>query len=146
MKMEETVLKSGSKLPGSKVPMIPALEALLNPHLHDKEPIFTKPLAPPAEGEKVYSLSTEDINKISQMRGAVVDLHPGMGGIAPDQIISMIKSGTKLTSLDYMITRGYNFECTRCFASSGPGQKEYLPKGGPVGGDAQQITCKKQKN
>lgn len=127
MKMEETVSKSGSRLPGPKVPMTPALEALLNPHLHDKEPIFTKPLAPPAEGEKVYSLSTEDVNKIRQMRGAVIDLHPGMGGVAPDQIISMIKSGTKLTSLDYMITRGCNFECTWCFAGSGPAQKEYFP-------------------
>src|SRR3989338_481580 len=122
--MEETIFKSGSKLPESKVPMTRALEALLNPHLHDKEPIFTKPLVPPAEGEKVYSLSTEDVNKIRQMRGAVIDLHPGMGGIAPDQIISMIKSGAKLSSLDYMITRGCNFECTWCFAGSGPAQKE----------------------
>lgn len=110
-----------------KVPMTPALEALLNPNLHDQEPIFTRALTPPSKGEKVYFLSPEDINAIRTMRGAVVDLHPGMGGIAPDRIRAMIDEGVKLTSLDYMITRGCNFECTWCFASSGPLQKEYLP-------------------
>ncbi|MBI4125594.1 MAG: radical SAM protein [Deltaproteobacteria bacterium] len=39
----------------------------------------------------------------------------------------MIKSGIRLTSIDYMMTRGCNFECTWCFAGSGPLQKEYLP-------------------
>ena len=76
-----------------KVPMTPTLEKLLNPDLFRKEPIFTRPLTPLAEGERVYELSPEDINAIRERRGAVIDLHPGMGGIAPDKLISMIGSG-----------------------------------------------------
>ncbi len=107
--------------------MTRTLEKLLNPGLHQKEPVFTASLSPPAEGEKVYALTPESINKIREMRGAVVDLHPGMGGVAPDKLLRMIESGTTLTSLDYMLTQGCNFECTWCFASSGPKQKAYLP-------------------
>ena len=44
-----------------KVPMTPTLEKLLNPDLFRKEPIFTRPLTPLAEGERVYELSPEDI-------------------------------------------------------------------------------------
>lgn len=110
-----------------RVPMTQTLNQLLQPDLFKKEPIFTRPLTPFTNGEKVYSLSEEDINSIRVMRGNVVDLHPGMGGVAPDKLISMIKVGIKLTSLDYMLTRGCNFECTWCFASSGPLKKEYIP-------------------
>ncbi len=109
----------------NNVLMTKKLQALLNPELFTKEPIFTKPLHVPMG--KVYELSTEEINKIKQLRGSVVDLHPGMGGIAPDKILGMLEAGIKLTSLDYMITRGCNFACTWCFARSGPLQKEYLP-------------------
>lgn len=109
----------------NKVPMTKKLIALLHPELFTKESIFTKPLQIPTE--KVYELHAEDVQKIRQLRGSVVDLHPGMGGIAPDKLLGMIEAGIKLTSLDYMITRGCNFECTWCFARSGPLQKEYLP-------------------
>ena len=111
----------------SKVPMTAELKALLQPDLFKKEPIFVNPLLPPQEGEKVYELSEEEVNKIKQMRGAVVDLHPGMGGIAPDKIIQLVNEGARLTSLDFMITRGCNFECTWCFAEASPRQKDYLP-------------------
>jgi len=110
-----------------KVPMTPTLESLLKPDLFRKEPIFTRPLTPLAEGEKVYGLSPDDISAIRERRGAVVDLHPGMGGIAPEKLISMIGGGIKLTSLDYMLTQGCNFECTWCFAEGGPQKKAYLP-------------------
>ncbi|MBI2145789.1 radical SAM protein [Candidatus Woesearchaeota archaeon] len=111
----------------SKVPMTPALETLLNPHLHNKEAIFTSPIRPPAEGEKIYHLSEEQIKALRDLRGNTIDLHPGMGGIAPHKLIDMIKQGKPLTSLDYMITRGCNFECTWCFAGSDPYQRDYLP-------------------
>lgn len=120
-------LKILDNKPISKVPITSHLEALLNPQLHGKEPIFTKCLQPLRDGEKVYSLLEEEITEIKNMRGAAVDLHPGMGGIAPEKLIDMIDKGVKLTSLDYMLTRGCNFECTWCFASSGPGEKDYLP-------------------
>src|SRR3989344_5808026 len=110
-----------------KVPITDTLERLLNPDLFKKESIFTKPLQPPAQGEKIYELSQKDIDDINKLRGSVVDLHPGMGGISPNKLIEMVKQGIKLTSLDYMLTRGCNFECTWCFAASGPLQKEYLP-------------------
>ena len=113
--------------PGTKVPMTPNLEALLHPDLHRKEPIFTRPISPPKEGEKVHALTPYDINQIRQMRGATVDLHPGMGGIAPDRLKEMIESGVTITSLDFMLTRGCNFECTWCFAGSSPLQRDYLP-------------------
>lgn len=113
--------------PSCKVPMTETLRSLLHPELFKKEPLFTVPLRLPKEGEKVYALSPEEVNGIRKMRGAVVDLHPGMGGVTPDKLTAMIASGIKLTSLDYMLTRGCNFECTWCFAGSGPLQKEYLP-------------------
>lgn len=111
----------------SKVPMTKTLDALLNPTLFDGQPIFTHPLEAPCPTEKVYELAPADVLAIRQLRGAVVDLHPGMGGVAPEKLISMIKEGKRLTSLDYMLTRGCNFECTWCFASSGPGKRQHLP-------------------
>ncbi|MEK6809416.1 MAG: hypothetical protein AABY40_01965, partial [Nanoarchaeota archaeon] len=95
-----------------KVPMTPTLQDLLNPNLHKKEAIFTSPIRSPADGEKIYHLSEEQVKALKDLRGATVDLHPGMGGIAPDKLIDMVKQGKLLTSLDYMITRGCNFECT----------------------------------
>jgi len=115
------------EVPQCKVPITPELEKLLHPDLFMKEPIFTRRLTPPEEGEKVYALTPEDIKGIRNLRGSVVDLHPGMGGVAPERIIGMIESGTKLTSLDFMLTKNCNFACTWCFASSGPEQREYLP-------------------
>ena len=116
-----------SPAPASRVPMTPGLEALLKPDLFRKEPLFTRPLQPPRPGEKVHELTFENIDAIRKLRGSVVDLHPGMGGVAPDKLIEMIRSGVELTSLDYMLTRGCNFECTWCFAGSGPHQRDYLP-------------------
>ena len=124
--MKERKLEVITRVP-SRVPITETLDELLHPDLFRGEPIFTSPLKLPAEGEKVYELSIEDINAIRQRRGAVIDLHPGMGGIAPNKLIAMIESGTKLTSLDYMLTQGCNFECTWCFANSGPKQKDYIP-------------------
>ena len=115
------------KYPGSKVPITKTLDALLNPDLFRREPIFTAPLQLPRNGEKVYDLSDEDINAIRRLRGAVVDLHPGMGGVAPDKLKGMITQGIKLTSVDFMLTQGCNFECTWCYANSGPGNKPYIP-------------------
>ena len=111
----------------NKVPITDTLSALLNPMLNSEKALFTKPLTIPESGEKVYSLTSEEIDKIRRLRGSVVDLHPGMGGVAPDKLLRMIKQGIKITSLDYMITRGCNFECTWCFASSGPDKDENLP-------------------
>ncbi len=111
----------------NKVKMTSSLHKMLTPGLNPKAPIFTKPIRPPKNGEKVFSLSQEQIRKIRELRGAVVDLHPGMGGVSPDKIIQMIDDGAKLTSLDFMITKGCNFECTWCFAESSPRKKEYLP-------------------
>src|SRR3989338_7320963 len=117
----------GLPLVSCRVSITPSLERLLSPDLFMKEPIFTAPLRLMKNGEKIYKLSEEEISKIRSLRGSVVDLHPGMGGIAPDKLLGMIKEGTKLTSLDYMLTQGCNFECTWCFASSGPQKKEYIP-------------------
>ena len=50
-----------------------------------------------------------------------------MGGVAPEKLMGMISQGIELTSLDFMLTRGCNFECPWCFANSGPSQKDYLP-------------------
>jgi radical SAM protein with 4Fe4S-binding SPASM domain len=111
----------------NKVPITDTLKALLNPRLNSERMLFTRPLTKPEKGDKVYSLTSEDIDKIRALRGSVVDLHPGMGGVTPDKLLRMIKQGIKVTSLDYMITRGCNFECTWCFASSGPDKDEYLP-------------------
>ena len=111
-----------------RVPITNRLKALLYPDLFKKEPIFTKPLAVPKDGEKVYDLSHEDIQAIRSIRGSVTDLHPGMGGIAPHEIKKLREEGNvELTSLDFMITRGCNFSCTYCYAESDPFQTAYLP-------------------
>ena len=112
----------------SKVPMTARLRELLSPRLHNKQSIFSSTITPPKPGEKVYRLSPGQIAKIRNMRGAVVDLHPGMGGVAPEKLIHLIKNeGVLLTSLDYMLTRGCNFECVWCFANSGPKERDFLP-------------------
>lgn len=100
---------------------------LLHPELFKKEPLFTAPLTPPREGEKVYSLDASQIASIRARRGAVLDLHPGMGGVAPEKLIGLIREGVELTSLDLMLTKGCNFACTWCFAGSGPRATEFLP-------------------
>ena len=103
------------------------LEQILSRKLFDGTPIFTALLRRPTKDERVYKLSGKEIKEIRLLRGAKVDLHPGMGGVVPDKLIEMIKGGTKLTSLDYMITQGCNFNCTWCFADSGPKMKAFLP-------------------
>lgn len=108
-------------------PISPSLERLLHPALFKKQPIFVAPLKAPEPGEKVYALSKEEVDSIRSMRGAAVDLHPGMGGVVPDRLIGMIQQGVKLTSLDFMLTQGCNFKCTWCFANSGPTKTDYLP-------------------
>lgn len=110
-----------SVTPGSE------LDHLLHPDLFQREPLFTRPLTPPANGEKIYDLTPDDIADIRRLRGAVVDLHPGMGGIAPDKLQEQIKAGRLLTSLDFMVTQGCNLECLHCFAMSGPQKKTFIP-------------------
>jgi sulfatase maturation enzyme AslB (radical SAM superfamily) len=111
----------------SRSAMTNELEALLNPDLFRKEPIFTSPLSPPEKGENIYSLSSAELKEVRDLRGSVVDLHPGMGGVAPETLIDMINRGTPLRSLDYMLMRGCNFSCTWFFANAGPLEREYLP-------------------
>ncbi|MAG47664.1 hypothetical protein CL617_03585 [archaeon] len=122
-----TTTNEQDRIVKSKVPITPTLEKLLNPNLHKKEPIFTSPLKKPKEGEKVYDLSPEQIKAIQELRGAVVDLHPGMGGVVPSKLIQMIEDGIPVTSLDFMMTKGCNFECTWCYAGSSPFATEFLP-------------------
>jgi radical SAM protein with 4Fe4S-binding SPASM domain len=50
-----------------------------------------------------------------------------MGGVSPEKLREMISDGAPITSLDFMLTQGCNFECTWCFAESGPFQTAYLP-------------------
>ena len=80
----------------NKVPMTDTLEALLNPRLNSEKLPFVRPLTIPESGEKVYSLSSEDSNKIRKLRGSVVDLHPGMGGITPEKLQNSLKIKSKL--------------------------------------------------
>jgi len=126
-KLNKRQIVTESKVAALKVPMTDSLKKLLHPDLFKKEPIFTKPLRPPRDGEKIHRFSQEEIESIRDLRGAVVDLHPGMGGVAPEKLINMINEGIELTSLDYMLTKGCNFECQWCFANSGPNKKGYLP-------------------
>ena len=109
----------------SKVPITETLDTLLNPGLHTSTPIFTGSLQPP-EG-KVYDLTVKELTEIRERRGAVVDLHPGMGGIAPQALRDFIAGGAPLTSVDFMLTRGCNFECTWCYAGSSPEEQDFLP-------------------
>jgi radical SAM protein with 4Fe4S-binding SPASM domain len=116
-----------SSLPVSRVAMTENLERLLTPQLHGKEPIFTSRLQPPKPEEKVYALSPAQLQEIRDRRGSVVDLHPGMGGVAPDALREFIAEGAPLTSLDFMVTRDCNFACTWCYAGSKPGEQDFLP-------------------
>ena len=120
------IVVDGSIVP-VRVPMTATLERLLTPDLFRRDPLFTSQIRPYTNGEKVYVLTPSEVNAILERRGAVVDLHPGMGGVSPQKLREEIKSGRLLTSIDYMLTRGCNFECTWCFASSGPSQKEFIP-------------------
>jgi len=125
--MEKQIMKKTNKFKVGNIEMTDTLKTLLSPKLHSKEPIFTSPLKEPGSGEKVYELTDDDINLIRSIRGGVVDLHPGMGGVAPERILNMIDQGVKITSLDFMLTKGCNFECTWCFAESSPTEKDYIP-------------------
>ena len=116
-----------SRAPVCKVPITEKLNNLLNPKLNNGDPILSKPLLSPKMGDKVYSLTSKQINNIKSLRGSVVDLHPGMGGISPDKLINMVNNGHKVTSIDFMLTRSCNFECTWCFANSSPKAQEYIP-------------------
>ncbi|MBI2095988.1 MAG: radical SAM protein [Candidatus Omnitrophica bacterium] len=98
-----------------------------NQILFKKSPIFTRPIEKPKPGQKVYSLSQEQIDNIRKARSERTELDPGMGGVAPTKIREWIQQGIKITSLDFMLTKKCNFKCTWCFASSGPTAKEYLP-------------------
>lgn len=94
--------------------------------LFRREPIFIKPLQKPRDGEKVYSLTKEQLDDIRRIRSERVELDPGMGGVIPTKIREWINQGIKVTSLDFMLTKRCNFKCTWCFASSSPFQAEYL--------------------
>lgn len=110
--------------------MTETLERLLNPDLFRRdEPLFTGTLTPPQNDDRVYKLTPQEISDILKRRGAVIDLHPGVGGVSPQKLREEIDAGHLLTSIDYMMTRGCNFECTWCFAGSDPFQKDFLPFG-----------------
>lgn len=94
--------------------------------LFKKEPIFTAPLRRPRPGEKVYSLTPEQISEIRRIRSERIELDPGMGGVAPTKIREWMQQGIKITSLDFMLTQRCNFKCTWCFAASGPLATEHL--------------------
>ena len=106
---------------------IPLPEKYRNQVLFRKQPIFVRPLRKPEPGEKVYSLTQDQINEIMCIRSERVELDPGMGGVVPTKIRQWMKQGIKITSLDFMLTKLCNFKCTWCFASSNPWAKEYLP-------------------
>ena len=95
--------------------------------LFKKEPIYTSALKPPKNGDRVYSLTQDQINEIRSIRGETMELDPGMGGVSPTKIRQWINEGNNLTSLDLMLTKNCNFACTWCFAGSAPGEKESLP-------------------
>lgn len=94
--------------------------------LFKKQPIFMRPLQKPKPGQKVYSLTPEQINQIRKTRSERVELDPGMGGVIPTKIREWMGAGIKLTSLDFMLTKSCNFKCTWCFANSGPLATEHL--------------------
>lgn len=106
---------------------IPVPEKYRDLILFKKEPIFTQPLRKPKLGERVYSLTTDQLNEIRQIRSERIELDPGMGGVIPTKIRQWVQEGINLTSIDFMLTKRCNFKCTWCFAGSGPKEKEYLP-------------------
>jgi MoaA/NifB/PqqE/SkfB family radical SAM enzyme len=110
----------------SKENKIPLPEKYRKLVLFKKQPIFTHPLKKPKSGEKVYELNEQQLNEIRKIRSERVELDPGMGGVVPTKIRQWMKEGVKITSLDFMLTKACNFNCTWCFASSGPLEKEYL--------------------
>src|SRR3989338_476477 len=66
--------------------MTATLERLLTPDLFRRDPLFTSRIMPYTDGEKVYVLTPSEVNAILERRGAVVDLHPGMGGVSPKKL------------------------------------------------------------
>ncbi len=109
-----------------KPKVIPLPEKYRNLILFKKEPIFNRSLQKPKPGEKVYSLTQDQIDEIRHIRSERVELDPGMGGVIPTKIREWIQEGIKITSLDFMLTKRCNFKCTWCFASSSPFAVEYL--------------------
>tara|TARA_B100000959_G_scaffold225037_1_gene239019 strand:- start:4698 stop:6137 length:1440 start_codon:yes stop_codon:yes gene_type:complete len=105
---------------------IPLPEKYQNKVLFKKEPIYTSSLQSSKNGDKVYSLTEDQINEIRSIRGETVELDPGMGGVSPTKIRQWINEGANLTSLDLMLTKNCNFSCTWCFAESAPGKTESL--------------------
>ncbi len=97
--------------------------------LFKREPIFTAPVTPPGPGKKVYALTTEQINDIRRIRSERIELDPGMGGVVPTKIREWLQQGITVTSLDFMLTKQCNFQCTWCFAESGPRATEHLAYG-----------------
>jgi len=94
--------------------------------LFKKQPIFTQRICKPSVGDKVYSLTEEQLHEIKNIRSERVELDPGMGGVVPTKIREWMKEGIKITSLDFMLTKRCNFKCTWCFAAAGPHETEYL--------------------
>ena len=68
--MEENELSVTARVQ-SRVPMTPTLEQLLRPDLFRREPIFTRPLTLPAESEKIYQLSEDEIRAIRERSRAI---------------------------------------------------------------------------
>ena len=57
---------------------IPLPEKYRNLILFKKEPIFIQPLQKPKPGEKVYSLTQDQIDEIRHIRSERVELDPGI--------------------------------------------------------------------
>ncbi len=107
--------------------VVPLPEKYQKSILFKREPIFTCPLRKPHPGEKVYSLTEDQINEIRKIRSERIELDPGMGGVTPTKIREWLREGINVTSLDFMLTKRCNFKCTWCFASSSPLASECLP-------------------
>jgi len=80
-----------------------------------KESIFIKPLSKAAFGEKVYSLTDQDVADILRLRGMKTELDPGMGGVSPKVISDLLESSSELVSVDIAMTAACNFKCIWCY-------------------------------
>lgn len=79
------------------------------------EPLFTKPLHIPTAGEKLYVLSAGERDELLRQRGERTELDPGMGGVSPAVLTEMLKTSSRLVSVDLALTSKCNFNCIHCY-------------------------------
>ncbi len=79
------------------------------------EPLFSKPLRIPSEGEKLYALSAAEMNRLLHLRGERTELDPGMGGVSPAALNRMLETSSRLVSVDLALTSSCNFDCIHCY-------------------------------